>query len=204
MATATAIRAAREYLRVSKGKGKAARSITDQHRDNLTAEEEHGPWTWGEAYKDTGSASKFATKIRDDFEKLLSDLETGAFGRPGDVLVVLSEPGHEPFARAGPQMQHQGRHGGGPGGGYRPDGGPQLRGPVAQERDHRRYQYPEPDAVLAQGPHDVQAPLRDDRARGGVRTDEMGSGEGHSYKGGDDDCKVVAPHPHEPQKPPHR
>ncbi|MGW1784946.1 recombinase family protein [Streptomyces sp. NPDC002143] len=88
MATATAIRAAREYLRVSKGKGKAARSITDQHRDNLTAGEEHGPWTWGEAYKDTGSASKFATKIRDDFEKLLSDLETGAFGRPGDVLVL--------------------------------------------------------------------------------------------------------------------
>ncbi|MFD4554279.1 recombinase family protein [Streptomyces sp. NPDC058469] len=42
----------------------------------------------GEAYKDTGSASKFATRIRDDFEKLLSDLETGAFGRPGDVLVL--------------------------------------------------------------------------------------------------------------------
>lgn len=33
MATVVATRTAREYLRVSKGKGKAARSITDQHRD---------------------------------------------------------------------------------------------------------------------------------------------------------------------------
>lgn len=60
MATATAIRKAREHLRVSKGK--AARSITGRHRDNLTAAEQHGPWTRGEAYKDTGSASRFATK----------------------------------------------------------------------------------------------------------------------------------------------
>lgn len=88
MATATGIQTAREYLRVSKGKGKTARSITDQHRDNIAAEAEHGPWTWGEAYKDTGSASKFATKIRDDFEKLLADLTSGAFGSPGDVLVL--------------------------------------------------------------------------------------------------------------------
>jgi len=88
MATIVATRTAREYLRVSKGKGRTARSITDQHRENLASEEDHGPWTWGEPYTDTGSASKFATKIRDDFEKLLSDLKSGAFGKPGDVLTL--------------------------------------------------------------------------------------------------------------------
>ncbi|MFF3204545.1 recombinase family protein [Streptomyces sp. NPDC002962] len=80
--------AAREYLRVSKGKGRTARSIDDQHRDNLAAEQDHGPWTWGEAYRDTGSASKFATKSRDDFDRLTADLADGAFGDPGDVLVL--------------------------------------------------------------------------------------------------------------------
>ncbi|MFJ9245579.1 recombinase family protein [Streptomyces sp. NPDC101776] len=88
MATVVGTRTAREYLRVSKGKGRTARSITDQHRENLASEAGHGPWTWGEPYTDTGSASKFATKIRDDFEKLLSDLKSGAFGVPGDVLTL--------------------------------------------------------------------------------------------------------------------
>lgn len=81
-------RTAREYLRVSKGKGRTARSIRDQHADNLEAEQEYGPWTWGEPYQDTGSASKFARKIRDDFERLVADLTTGDFGKPGDVLVL--------------------------------------------------------------------------------------------------------------------
>ncbi|MEU3981778.1 recombinase family protein [Streptomyces sp. NPDC026672] len=88
MATAVATRTAREYLRVSKGKGRIARSITDQHRDNVTAEQEHGPWTWGEAYADTGSASKFARKTRDDFDRLMADLESKDFGAPGTVLVL--------------------------------------------------------------------------------------------------------------------
>lgn len=86
--TVTDVAAAREYLRVSKGRGKTARSITDQHADNLAAEQDHGPWTWGEAYRDTGSASKFATRTRDDFERLLADLTSGEFGHPGDVLVL--------------------------------------------------------------------------------------------------------------------
>lgn len=81
-------RTAREYLRVSKGKGRTARSIRDQHRDNLEAEQEYGPWTWGEPYKDAESASKYARKARDDFEKLVIDLRTGSFGEPGDVLVL--------------------------------------------------------------------------------------------------------------------
>lgn len=79
---------AREYLRSSKGKGGRSVSTDDQHRDNLAAEREFGPWAWGEAYADTGSASKFARKDRDDFEKLMTDLRSGDFGQPGDVLVL--------------------------------------------------------------------------------------------------------------------
>ncbi|MET7738893.1 recombinase family protein [Streptomyces sp. NPDC005385] len=88
VATEVATRTAREYLRVSKGRGRTARSITDQHADNVAAESDHGPWSWGEAYKDTGSASKYAKRVRDDFEKLLGDLVSGTFGTPGDVLVL--------------------------------------------------------------------------------------------------------------------
>lgn len=79
---------AREYLRVSKGKGRTTRSTRDQHRDNQQAEHEYGPWSWGDPYEDTGSASKYARATRNDFEKLLADLRTGAFGKPGDVLVL--------------------------------------------------------------------------------------------------------------------
>ncbi|MFD8392545.1 recombinase family protein [Streptomyces sp. NPDC059680] len=88
MATAVATRTAREYLRVSKGKGKTARSIEDQHRENLVAEQDHGPWEWGKAYTDTGSASKYARKNREDFDRLTADLMSGAFGQPGDILVL--------------------------------------------------------------------------------------------------------------------
>ncbi|MFD4258164.1 recombinase family protein [Streptomyces sp. NPDC058534] len=87
-AALTAARVGREYLRVSKGKGRSTRSISDQHTDNLEAEQEHGPWTWGEPYQDTGSASKFARKVRDDFEKMVDDLRSGEFGQGGDVLVL--------------------------------------------------------------------------------------------------------------------
>ncbi|WP_405591241.1 recombinase family protein [Streptomyces sp. NBC_01092] len=88
MATAVATRTAREYARSSKGKGGRSRSTDDQHKDNLKAERNHGPWTWGQPYADTGSASKFATKARGDFAQLLADLRSGAFGQPGDVLVL--------------------------------------------------------------------------------------------------------------------
>ncbi|WP_339128804.1 recombinase family protein [Streptomyces sp. f51] len=88
MTTAAATQTAREYLRVSKGKGRVARSITDQHKDNIAAEQGHGPWTWGEPYADTGSASKFAKKTRDDFDRLMADLESKDFGEPGTVLVL--------------------------------------------------------------------------------------------------------------------
>ncbi|MEV0478361.1 recombinase family protein [Streptomyces prunicolor] len=88
IATATRTRTAREYARSSKGKGNRSKSTNDQHTANLAAEQEFGPWTWGEAYADTGSASKYATKNRDDFDRLTADLASGDFGAPGDVLVM--------------------------------------------------------------------------------------------------------------------
>ena len=84
----TDVATAREYRRVSKGKGKVARSLDRQHAENLNAADEHGPWTWGAPYLDTGSASKYATKSRDGFDELMADLESGAFGGPGDILVL--------------------------------------------------------------------------------------------------------------------
>ncbi|MER5397570.1 recombinase family protein [Streptomyces sp. NPDC002599] len=86
--TTTDVVTAREYRRVSKGKGKVARSLDRQHAENLNAADEHGPWTWGAPYLDTGSASKYATKSRDGFDGLMADLESGAFGEPGDILVL--------------------------------------------------------------------------------------------------------------------
>ncbi|WP_458246324.1 recombinase family protein [Streptomyces sp. MAI_2237] len=79
---------AREYLRSSKGRGGRSVSTEDQHKDNIRAEQEHGPWTWGEAYADTGSASKYARKTRDDFDRLMADLDSSEFGEPGTVLVL--------------------------------------------------------------------------------------------------------------------
>ncbi|MEU1596771.1 recombinase family protein [Streptomyces sp. NPDC005708] len=81
---ATDVATARELLRVSKGRGRTARSITDQHRDNLVAEQDVGPWEWGEAYTDIGSAAK----AREDFERLTAALTDGTFNASGDILVL--------------------------------------------------------------------------------------------------------------------
>ncbi len=104
---------------------------------------------------------------------------------PHQMRVVLPEPGHEPLAGTGPQMQHQGRHRGRPGGGYRPYGGAQLGRVIAEEGDHRGHQDPDPDAVLGQGPYDVQASLRGGRP-GLHRAPQRGVGEAD----GDGDADV--------------
>ncbi|TDW87268.1 DNA invertase Pin-like site-specific DNA recombinase [Kribbella pratensis] len=71
---------AREYLRVSKDKSGRRRSVDEQHDDNQTAADERG-WTLGDPYADNDkSASRYARKIREDFGKLVGDLETGKFG----------------------------------------------------------------------------------------------------------------------------
>jgi DNA invertase Pin-like site-specific DNA recombinase len=81
---------AREYLRVSQDRSGRARSNDEQHDDNVRAGQEFGFTLNGEAYSDVSLyASRFATKRRGDFARLLADLEGGRFG--ADVL-VLWEP----------------------------------------------------------------------------------------------------------------
>jgi site-specific DNA recombinase len=74
---------------VSLDRSGRARSVEEQHQDNERAAAEHG-WTLGKPYTDNSvSASRYSTKTRDDFGKLLSDLDRGRFA--ADVL-LLWEP----------------------------------------------------------------------------------------------------------------
>ncbi|WP_327432096.1 recombinase family protein [Streptomyces sp. NBC_01236] len=74
--TAVAQPIAREYLRVS---AKGDRSIPEQHDENVRAAAREGI-SLGTPYKDQGSASRYATKGRDDFDRLLDDLRNDQFG----------------------------------------------------------------------------------------------------------------------------
>src|SRR5258708_15339665 len=77
--------AGREYLRVSQDRSGRARSVDEQHEDNLRAAEQHGFCINGEAYSDVSlSASRYGTKVRGNFARLLADLEAGRVG--ADVL----------------------------------------------------------------------------------------------------------------------
>jgi DNA invertase Pin-like site-specific DNA recombinase len=67
---------AREYLRVSFDKSGHERSNEEQHDDNARA---FPDWRWGKPYRDVGSASRFATRRRDDFDILIADLEADRF-----------------------------------------------------------------------------------------------------------------------------
>ncbi|TGB12614.1 recombinase family protein [Streptomyces sp. MZ04] len=81
-----AVLTGREYLRVSEDDSREARSVTEQHAENGEAAEGHGI-TLGTPYADNGkSASRYATKVRDDFQRLVSDLEQDLFG--AEVLVI--------------------------------------------------------------------------------------------------------------------
>jgi DNA invertase Pin-like site-specific DNA recombinase len=81
------MRTGREYLRVSQDRSGRARSVEEQHDDNLRAGEVHGFSINGEAYSDVSlSASRYATKVRGDFGRLLADLQAGRFG--AEVLVL--------------------------------------------------------------------------------------------------------------------
>lgn len=81
--TATETLTGREYLRVSADKSDHERSNEDQHEDNADTAADFNI-TLGKPYRDVGSASRFAIKERDDFARLMRDLETGEFG--ADVL----------------------------------------------------------------------------------------------------------------------
>lgn len=76
---------AREYLRVSVDRSGRERSPEEQHADHEQDAAEHG-WRLGQAYRDLGSASKYARKARDEFDRLLSDLDSGQFA--ASVLVM--------------------------------------------------------------------------------------------------------------------
>jgi site-specific DNA recombinase len=80
-------RVGREYLRVSYDRSGRERSQDEQHTENARACAERGIGL-GPAYREAGSASasRYARKTRDDFQRLLTDLETGRFG--ADVLVL--------------------------------------------------------------------------------------------------------------------
>ena len=81
---------AREYRRLSDRKG--GRSLDDQGRDNRLAAAEQ-EWTLGDPYIDDGrSASRYARRRRDDFDRLVADLQTGPTGRQSafgaDILML--------------------------------------------------------------------------------------------------------------------
>lgn len=76
---------AREYLRVSRDASGRERSPEEQHGDNQRAADGRN-WKLGKAYKDVGSASRYASKAREDFGKLMSDLEKGRFA--ASILIL--------------------------------------------------------------------------------------------------------------------
>jgi site-specific DNA recombinase len=81
---------AREYRRLS---DKGGTSIARQGSQNAAAGMEQG-WILGKPYTDDGlSASRYARKRRDDFERLVADLKTGPTGRTSafaaDILMLL-------------------------------------------------------------------------------------------------------------------
>lgn len=76
------VRTAREYLRVSIDRSGIERSNAEQQADNRAAWD----FDFGPHYSDATSASRYARKGRDDWDRLIDDLETGTFG--ADVLVL--------------------------------------------------------------------------------------------------------------------
>jgi len=76
----------REYLRVSEDGSADQRSVTEQHEDTRDAAEEH-KITLGAPYVDNGiSASRYTTKARGDFARLVGDLERDQFG--AEILML--------------------------------------------------------------------------------------------------------------------
>lgn len=71
------------YGRQSKDKRKSIDEQIDESRDAI---DENG-WRFGGIYSDGSSASRFATKNRPDWDRLLADLSAGRFG-----VLILWEP----------------------------------------------------------------------------------------------------------------
>ncbi|MFJ4821097.1 recombinase family protein [Streptomyces sp. NPDC088801] len=78
-------RTAREYRRLSKDRGGSG-SIAQQATDNAAAAVREG-WPLGDPYEDADrSASRYKTRERDDYDRLVADLRAGRFG--ADVLII--------------------------------------------------------------------------------------------------------------------
>lgn len=73
---------AREYLRVSIDKSGRERSNEEQQQDNRATWD----FDFGDPYSDATSASRYARKARDDWPRLVADLEADRFH--ADVLVL--------------------------------------------------------------------------------------------------------------------
>lgn len=78
----------REYLRVSKDAGKTEKSPNQQHDENVKAFERQGfALHPTEPYRDTDrSASRYATKERESFKRLIEDLDNNRFD--ADILAL--------------------------------------------------------------------------------------------------------------------
>lgn len=76
----------REYLRVSRDQSGRERSPEQQHGDHLADADRQDFELHPDPYRDIGSASPYARKARDDFEKMLADLISGEFGADGLAL----------------------------------------------------------------------------------------------------------------------
>lgn len=77
----------REYLRVSKDRSGRGRSIEEQHTDNQQDMHRLGGRLHPDQYRDLSiSASRYSTKTRDDFDRLMADLDAGRFG--ADYLLL--------------------------------------------------------------------------------------------------------------------
>jgi DNA invertase Pin-like site-specific DNA recombinase len=76
-----------EYLRVSQDRSGEMESPAQQHQENERHAARHG-WSLGDAYAEAGavSASRYSGKARDEFKRLLADLESGAFA--AEVLIL--------------------------------------------------------------------------------------------------------------------
>jgi site-specific DNA recombinase len=83
-------RVLREYLRVSMvkdtGGRERERSPNQQHGDHQKDAERQGFELHPNPYRDVGSASRYATKARDDFDRMIADLQAGRFDADGLAL----------------------------------------------------------------------------------------------------------------------
>ena len=87
MVATPAITQAAIYARVSQDRLKTARSVAEQEAECRAACEAQG-WPVAAVYRDSDrSASRFATKPREQWERLVADLADGRFG-----VLVLWEP----------------------------------------------------------------------------------------------------------------